>query len=776
MPIFEKLQTEQTPVETRIDLYGAAAGTTVLTSALSPAPNANKYLVVTADGTHNWYGTAGDAQPAFSIGGSANVGIQSWGPGGASVTDVTLRRVGVGAISISSSGPHILALVGSGGGGLGTNGYQARFQGDSGGFGGGLRFESVETGTSTVQPQALIEAEGSGLWNSVATATSFLRFYTATGGTLTEQWRINANGNIQPGADNALNIGSSALRTAAVVSMNFLAYGTASDANPQTSVGLQSLAFGPGGATATDVAMQRQGGGSVSILCSGTEWVNIQNANGALQMRSTGSIGWTNGTPSGGTLDTILVRDAANTLAQRNGVNAQGFNIYNTYTSGTNFERGEIRWGANVLIVGTNFGGGGGSSRNISFEVGGTQYWVINGNLIPNTDNAVNLGSAANRVGNFYASVSFQVLHAVSDANASAQMSDGQFALGVGGATSPDTLLVRDAVATLALKNGTNAQTLRVYGTTTGPVYLKLANDGTNGIINHVSGSGILALQYNGANTITLASSSLVNPGVNGGVALGNSSNIFSAVVANAHQVFHTTADTNASASMGDGQFALGVGGATAVDVIVVRDGAGIWAQKNGANAQTIRVYGTTTGPKYIQATHDGTDGRVLSIAGQLIFGAANAYAWALNGSNNFIAIGGDNVNSIGLSGASRPSNIFAAGFVSCGVQCLTKTAATYTVPTSEQRAEYDNNGSAGQVAFTLPASAVGLVYTFVVLTAQNVRIVGNGAETIRVAGSISTATTGHIDNATVGGVIRLSCHVAGTWIATYQEGVWTVT
>ena len=42
----------------------------------------------------------------------------------------------------------------------------------------------------------------------------------------------------------------------------------------------------------------------------------------------------------------ILVRDAANTLAQRNGTNAQQFNIYNTFTSATDYERLEAVWGS----------------------------------------------------------------------------------------------------------------------------------------------------------------------------------------------------------------------------------------------------------------------------------------------------------------------------------------------------------------------------------------------------------------------------------------------
>ena len=50
--------------------------------------------------------------------------------------------------------------------------------------------------------------------------------------------------------------------------------------------------------------------------------------------------------------DTYILRDAANTLALRNGANAQAFNIYNTYTSGSVYERGFMRWASNVLEIG----------------------------------------------------------------------------------------------------------------------------------------------------------------------------------------------------------------------------------------------------------------------------------------------------------------------------------------------------------------------------------------------------------------------------------------
>lgn len=61
-----------------------------------------------------------------------------------------------------------------------------------------------------------------------------------------------------------------------------------------------------------------------------------------------------------GTYRSYLQADgAANTLAQRNGTNAQTFRLYNTFTDSSNFERGFMRWAGNALEIGTEAGGTG---------------------------------------------------------------------------------------------------------------------------------------------------------------------------------------------------------------------------------------------------------------------------------------------------------------------------------------------------------------------------------------------------------------------------------
>jgi len=93
-------------------------------------------------------------------------------------------------------------------------------------------------------------------------------------------------------------------------------------------------------------------------------------SNNIAKLASGVSFGFASGGVAGGTLDTILVRDAANILAQRNGVNSQAFRVYNTYTDASNYERGIFEWYSNTLYIGTQ-NAGSGSARNLQFIVGG---------------------------------------------------------------------------------------------------------------------------------------------------------------------------------------------------------------------------------------------------------------------------------------------------------------------------------------------------------------------------------------------------------------------
>ena len=98
----------------------------------------------------------------------------------------------------------------------------------------------------------------------------------------------------------------------------------------------------------------------------------------AVQTTAGGSFEWVPGSNIFDTPDLRLFRDAPSTLALRNGLSAQTFRIYNTYTAGTpvSSEFGYLQWSGNTLQLGTSATGSG-SARALQFQVGGTTRFQI---------------------------------------------------------------------------------------------------------------------------------------------------------------------------------------------------------------------------------------------------------------------------------------------------------------------------------------------------------------------------------------------------------------
>lgn len=96
---------------------------------------------------------------------------------------------------------------------------------------------------------------------------------------------------------------------------------------------------------------------------------------------------------AGGTRDLILKRDAANTLAQRNGVNAQTFRLYNTYTDASNYERVSLSWSGNAVTLAAEAGGTG-TLRDL--KVSAASYQLSSTAVITDATTARNLSSADN--------------------------------------------------------------------------------------------------------------------------------------------------------------------------------------------------------------------------------------------------------------------------------------------------------------------------------------------------------------------------------------------
>jgi hypothetical protein len=131
---------------------------------------------------------------------------------------------------------------------------------------------------------------------------------------------------------------------------------------------------------------------------------------GQVAVSSGGSFAFSSGTAGAAGADLAIYRDAANTLALRNGTNAQTFNVYNTYTDASNYERGALYWSSNLLILSAQGAGTGsvrqvvlsGNAVNINPAVGG---WIFNssGHLTVSVDNTYDIGaSGANRPRDVY--------------------------------------------------------------------------------------------------------------------------------------------------------------------------------------------------------------------------------------------------------------------------------------------------------------------------------------------------------------------------------------
>jgi hypothetical protein len=69
-------------------------------------------------------------------------------------------------------------------------------------------------------------------------------------------------------------------------------------------------------------------------------------------------------------------QEANHTIAQRNGVNAQTFRVYNTFTDASNYERGKMEWSSNVLRIGTEKAGTG-TARALELQTDGTTRMTI---------------------------------------------------------------------------------------------------------------------------------------------------------------------------------------------------------------------------------------------------------------------------------------------------------------------------------------------------------------------------------------------------------------
>ncbi|TAJ89743.1 hypothetical protein [Reyranella sp.] len=102
----------------------------------------------------------------------------------------------------------------------------------------------------------------------------------------------------------------------------------------------------------------------------------------------------------------------------------------------------------------------------------------------------------------------------------------------------------------------------------------------------------------------------------------------------------------------------------------------------------------------------------------------------------------------------------------------MSKTA-NYALLPSESGLDFDNNGAAGAVTFTLPTAIVGLTYTFTAMELFDLVIDAPPGVLIYLGESVSTAG-GTLTASAPGPAVRLKCRSATEWVAQFFAGSWT--
>ena len=145
---------------------------------------------------------------------------------------------------------------------------------------------------------------------------------------------------------------------------------------------------------ATSTGLYRYGASNLGFAVDGLECavlsgsaLYLTQSGASIQLTSTAAYGFSSGSAPG-TSDVLLYRDAAATLAQRNGTTQQIFRLYNTYTDASNYERLTLTGvaGTSVNITAETLGTGGDNidivltpagTGQVKFFVGGSALFYV---------------------------------------------------------------------------------------------------------------------------------------------------------------------------------------------------------------------------------------------------------------------------------------------------------------------------------------------------------------------------------------------------------------
>lgn len=181
----------------------------------------------------------------------------------------------------------------------------------------------------------------------------------------------------------------------------------ATDFNGTLSSGQQFLA--PADSNAAPGYSWASSPGSGMYLTASGPWFAVSGSGaqfgiasgGGFGILSASAIGWVANPTTAP--DLTLFRDAAHTLAQRNGVNAQTFRVYRTFTDASNYERISLSFNGTAMQLASEAAGTG-TIRSLDLVGQANAGWRMQTNaLVPLADNLTDIGiTGSQRVRDYF--------------------------------------------------------------------------------------------------------------------------------------------------------------------------------------------------------------------------------------------------------------------------------------------------------------------------------------------------------------------------------------
>jgi hypothetical protein len=103
--------------------------------------------------------------------------------------------------------------------------------------------------------------------------------------------------------------------------------------------------------------------------------------------------------------------------------------------------------------------------------------------------------------------------------------------------------------------------------------------------------------------------------------------------------------------------------------------------------------------------------------------------------------------------------------------------ASGYAAALGQSGTIFTNEGSAAKQQVDLPGAVAGSTFTFMIQSANGIRVVPNSGDFIRIGGSQTTsgALGGYIESTTVGSVITIVAINSSQWFTMNEVGNWLV-